>query len=155
MVGLPYSHGAEGGQVLWGSSHLQMSNFPPKIKWKPKKIHHVPEPAPEQSAKGGQAFITRGGQSLKLSTNASVFKKVSLLIEEALAPTLSRSQMSKSPPKLKCRSQKKVITSADVQFSAQNQVKTKKRSPRPQAVVCTKTSQNFSWKNDLKCCYCS
>ena len=36
------------------------------------------EPAPEQSTKGGQAFI-RGGQKLKLSTKAAVFKRVSLL----------------------------------------------------------------------------
>ena len=50
----------------------------------------------------------------------------------------------------------RVITSADVQFSAQNQVKTKKtkRSSRSQAVVCTKTSQPFSRKNDLTCFHC-
>ena len=51
---------------------------------------------------------------------------------------------------------KKVIMSADVHFSAQKQVKTKKkRSSRPQAVVCTETFQNILWKNDLTCFHCS
>ena len=37
-----------------------------------------------------------------------------------------------------------VVTSAHVRFSAQKQaVKTKKRSSRPQTVVCTETFQNF------------
>ena len=39
---------------------------------------NVSEPAPEQSTYGGQLFI-RGGQSLKLSTKAAVFKQESLL----------------------------------------------------------------------------
>ena len=44
-----------------------------------KEIPRVSRPAPEQLIRRGQAFI-RGGQSLKLSTKAAVFKKVSLLI---------------------------------------------------------------------------
>ena len=52
------------------------------------------------------------------------------------------------------------FASADVQFSAQNQVpvglKTKKkRSSRLQAVACPETSQHFSWRNDLTCFHCS
>ena len=38
------------------------------------------EPVADQSTQGGQAFISGVGQSLKLSTNAAVFKRVSLLI---------------------------------------------------------------------------
>ena len=38
-----------------------------------------PEPAPEQSTQGGQAFI-RGGQTLKPTAEAAVFKRESLLI---------------------------------------------------------------------------
>ena len=45
--------------------------------------------------------------------------------------------------------------SADVHFSAQNQVKTKKRPSHPQAVDCTETFQNLSRKNDLACFHCS
>ena len=37
------------------------------------------DPVAEQSTYGGQAFF-RGGQNLKLSTKAAVFKRVSLLI---------------------------------------------------------------------------
>ena len=120
----------------------------------------------------GQAFIEEGGrQSLKLSTKVAVFKKVSLLIEGAKhvnwggqAPILSRSQMSNSPPKIKCRPQKKkdVITSTGVQFFARNQVKTKKkvitsagRSLKALMKDCfNETSQNFSCKNDLTCFHC-
>ena len=43
------------------------------------RLYLVAEPAPERSNQGGQAFI-RGSQSLKLSTKADVYKKVSLLI---------------------------------------------------------------------------
>ena len=39
------------------------------------------EPAPEQSLRGPSVY--QGGQSLKLSTKAAVFKRVSLLIGEA------------------------------------------------------------------------
>ena len=39
-----------------------------------------PEPAPEQSTQGGQAFI-KGGQTLKPNAKAAVFKRESLLNE--------------------------------------------------------------------------
>ena len=54
--------------------------------------------------------------------------------------------------------QKKVIISANVHFSAQKQVMTKKinkRSSRSEAVVCSEIFQNVSWKNDLTCFHCS
>ena len=59
------------------------------------------EPAPEQSTLGGQAFI-RGGQSLKLSTKAAVFKRESLLIGGAKhadgeAPMLTRAKHAVPP----------------------------------------------------------
>ena len=42
--------------------------------------------------------------------------------------------------------------SADVHFSARNEVRTKrKRSSRPHAVVCTENFQNFAYKNDSPC----
>ena len=50
---------------------------------------------------------------------------------------------------------KRVIKSADVHFSTQKQVKTTKRSSRPQVVVCIETFQTFSWKNDLTYFFCS
>ena len=40
-------------------------------------------------------------------------------------------------------------------FCPQNKWKPKKRLSRPQAVVCTETFHNFSWKNDFTCFYCS
>ena len=39
--------------------------------------------------------------------------------------------------------------------SSEDQRKKKKRSSCPQAVDCTETFQNFSWKNDLTCFHCS
>ena len=52
---------------------------------RPTTMYTITEPAPEQSTQGGHAFI-RGGQSLKSSTIAAVFKKVSLLIGVARPP---------------------------------------------------------------------
>ena len=49
----------------------------------------------------------------------------------------------------------RVIKSADVQFFAQKQVQSKKRSSRPQALVWTEISQKFLWKHDLTCFYCA
>ena len=64
--------------------------------------------------------------------------------------------MSVNDPKTRENQKKKVIMFADVHFSApkKKQVQ-KKRSSRPQAVVCTEILQNFSWKNDLTCFHCS
>ena len=50
-----------------------------EVKKRCFNVAWYPEPTPEQSTKGGQTFI-RGGQSLKLSKKAAVFKRVSLLI---------------------------------------------------------------------------
>ena len=57
--------------------------------------------------------------------------------------------------KVKTKTKMKVITSAHVYFSAPKQVKTEKKIITSQAVVCTETFQNFSWKNDFTCFHCS
>ena len=76
------------------------------------------------------------------------------------APPIPRKKVIKSTDvhfsaQKQVNTKKKVIKSADVHFFAQKQVKTKKRSSRPQAVVCTETFRNFSWKHDLTCFHCS
>ena len=54
------------------------------------------------------------------------------------------------------KTKQKVIMSANVHFIAQKQVETKEKGlSRPQAVICIKTFQTFSWKNDLTCFHCS
>ena len=58
--------------------------------------------------------------------------------------------------KVKTKTKKQVITSTYVHFSAPKLVKIeKKRSSHLQAVVCTETFQDFSWKNNLTCFHCS
>ena len=75
------------------------------------------------------ASVYQGGQSLKLSTKAVVFKRVSLLIGGGSQACRLRGAGTPGTPW--CRpwstGSLKVITSPDAQFLAQNQVKNKRK----------------------------